>query len=139
MKQSQIDRFYKYIGGYPGNARDAQPLNGRAIKRFTDAFSSPSYAGMDGGSILLIVLGILIGICGALALFRECCMRRKGPEDNIILVKDVDGRAHASQVTSANASNDVDIELSPSRTPSNGANGLASQSHNSAAHRGQLC
>jgi carbonic anhydrase len=31
VKQSQIDAFWAHIGGYPGNARPTQPLNGRSV------------------------------------------------------------------------------------------------------------
>ena len=32
IRQSQIDQYYAHIGGFPGNARDAQPPNERPIE-----------------------------------------------------------------------------------------------------------
>ena len=47
VKQSQIDAFWSHIGGYPGNARDIQPLNARTITFNVDA-TTFTYEGETG-------------------------------------------------------------------------------------------
>jgi carbonic anhydrase len=36
VQQSQVEYFRTYIGGFPGNARDTQPLNARRIAYYVD-------------------------------------------------------------------------------------------------------
>ena len=68
VKQSQIDAFWNYLGGYPGNARNIQSLNGRTITFNVDN-TQPRASSSENGNAWFAVAIVFIILFVLLALF----------------------------------------------------------------------
>jgi len=72
VKQSQIDAFWDHIGGYPGNARNTQPLSGRTIAFNVDKSSNSSKQEVNPWLAAGVVFIILFGLVAAFVFYKWC-------------------------------------------------------------------